>query len=708
MEAFATYLLKSALWLTGFALVYLLFLRNERFFMLKRVYLLSGLIVSVVFPLIAVRYQVDIPAPQIDLTPVAGPPLSTPDQQSAPDKSTDFLLILMVLYISGVLFLAYRILRHAGSIVKIIKKENVTNEKNIRLIRSLHFPVSFSFFNYVFINPVIEAGEVKEIMNHEIVHVNQKHWFDLILAELLRIIQWINPFMWMYTEFIKVNHEYLADEAALRRTESPANYRAALINQLMASPVFNLTNSFNYSLSKKRFEMMKKIVTSPYRKMKVLLVLPVCAIIIWAFAVPEYNYITKAVNNDIEITTPELIKGIVKGLVINEENKPLAGANIVITGSYTGVTTDNNGKFTITDVPENSFLVVSFTGYKTQFIKADPDREMSIKLLKDPDYKEPVRIRSASTGDPRQNPLIVIDGVVSEKSMVEIDPQTIESVTVLKDPQSIEKYGEKGKNGVILVTTKKKSAETQADKGPEPFVVVEEMPMYPGGDGALLQFISDNAKYPEEAKAQNITGRVIVRFCVTTDGNVAQVSVLKGVHPDLDVEAIRVVRLLKGFEPGRQGGKAVPVWYMVPVSFGIDQSAAQAQTIVPAPSSTTELPPAASIPPQKSASGTEAYMMADERPQYPGGEAELLSFIAANTVYPAEAKSAGIQGRVVVRFIVTSEGNVTDIEVLKGVHPLLDAEAVRVIGSSTRWKPGILGGKPVNVFYMVPVTFTLK
>ncbi|NMD01674.1 MAG: TonB family protein, partial [Bacteroidales bacterium] len=343
MESFATYLLKSALWLTGFALVYLLFLRNERFFMLKRVYLISGLVVSIVFPLIAVRYQVDIPAPQIDLTPVAGPAISTPDQQSTPDKSTDFLLILMVLYISGVLFLAYRILRHAGSIVKIIRKENVTNDKYIKLIRSRHFPVSFSFFNYVFINPVIEAGEVKEIMNHEIVHVKQKHWFDLVLAEFLRIIQWINPFMWMYTEFIKVNHEYLADEAALQRTESPANYRAALINQMMASPVFSLTNSFNYSLSKKRFEMMKKIVTSPYRKMKVILILPVCAVIIYAFAVPEYNYVTNTVNKSSEIIVPDVVKGIVKGLVINEENKPLAGANIVITGSYTGVTTDNSG-----------------------------------------------------------------------------------------------------------------------------------------------------------------------------------------------------------------------------------------------------------------------------------------------------------------------------------------------------------------------------
>ena len=100
--------------------------------------------------------------------------------------------------------------------------------------------------------------------------------------------------------------------------------------------------------------------------------------------------------------------------------------------------------------------------------------------------------------------------------------------------------------------------------------------------------------------------------------------------------------------------------------------------------------------------------MAEEMPQYPGGDVELLNFIASNTGYPQEAKSAGIQGRVIVRFIVTSEGNVRDIEVLKGVDPLLDAEAKRVVSQLIGWKPGILGGKPVNVFYMVPITFTLK
>jgi TonB family protein len=111
--------------------------------------------------------------------------------------------------------------------------------------------------------------------------------------------------------------------------------------------------------------------------------------------------------------------------------------------------------------------------------------------------------------------------------------------------------------------------EESTGKSDEPFVVVEEMPMFPGGDGALLQYISENTKYPENAKTQNIQGKVIIRFCVTPDGGVSLASVLKGVSPELDAEAMRVVNTLPSFRPGTQGGKAVPVWYMVPIEFSL-------------------------------------------------------------------------------------------------------------------------------------------
>jgi protein TonB len=101
----------------------------------------------------------------------------------------------------------------------------------------------------------------------------------------------------------------------------------------------------------------------------------------------------------------------------------------------------------------------------------------------------------------------------------------------------------------------------------EPFYVVEEMPMFPGGDEAIQKYIGDNVVYPEVAKENNIQGRVIVKFCVTPKGGVDQVSILKGVDPELDAEVVRVVKTLPKFKPGKQGGKPVPVWYTIPINF---------------------------------------------------------------------------------------------------------------------------------------------
>ena len=94
--------------------------------------------------------------------------------------------------------------------------------------------------------------------------------------------------------------------------------------------------------------------------------------------------------------------------------------------------------------------------------------------------------------------------------------------------------------------------------------------MFPGGDAALLKYIAENTIYPESSKEQNIQGRVIIRFCVTAKGSINQISVLKGVSPDLDAEAMRVVQTLPKFKPGRQSGKDVPVWYMVPITFTLN------------------------------------------------------------------------------------------------------------------------------------------
>jgi protein TonB len=96
---------------------------------------------------------------------------------------------------------------------------------------------------------------------------------------------------------------------------------------------------------------------------------------------------------------------------------------------------------------------------------------------------------------------------------------------------------------------------------------VEEMPMFPGGNQALLKYLSENVVYPEVSRQNNIQGKVIVKFCVTRTGGIDSVSILKGADPELDAEAIRVVKTFPPFIPGKQNGKPVPVWFIAPINF---------------------------------------------------------------------------------------------------------------------------------------------
>jgi len=102
---------------------------------------------------------------------------------------------------------------------------------------------------------------------------------------------------------------------------------------------------------------------------------------------------------------------------------------------------------------------------------------------------------------------------------------------------------------------------------PISFAVVEEKPTFPGGDAELMGFIAKNTKYPEIAKENGIQGRVFIQFVIATDGSVTKVTLARGVDPYLDAEAIRVVKLLPKWTPGKQRGKAVPVTFVVPINF---------------------------------------------------------------------------------------------------------------------------------------------
>lgn len=214
------------------------------------------------------------------------------------------------------------------------------------------------------------------------------------------------------------------------------------------------------------------------------------------------------------------------------------------------------------------------------------------------------------------------------------------------------------------------------------FTVVEKMPSFPGGDEELLKYIATNIKYPKESQDNGEQGRVICSFIVGRDGSVNNPEVLRGVTPLLNEEAVRVINTMPRWNPGMQRGKAVAVKYTVPVTFRLKSPVEETKE--------------------------ETLTVVDVMPQYPGGDRELLKFIAQSIKYPADAQKAGVQGRVICSFVVDKKGNIVEPKIVRGIDPALNAEALRVIGMMPRWTPGRQDGKAVRVLYTVPITFRLQ
>ncbi len=245
------------------------------------------------------------------------------------------------------------------------------------------------------------------------------------------------------------------------------------------------------------------------------------------------------------------------------------------------------------------------------------------------------------------------------------------------------------------------------------FEVVEVMPEFPnGGMPGLMKYLGKNVKYPIEAHANNIEGRVVVHFIVNKDGSISNVGLTRSVDPLLDKEAIRVISSMPKWKPGMQRGKAVRVKYTVPVMFRLQgpKNAEPYQAVVGTAKdgNLEEVVAVAKATTPISRTEGKVYEKVENMPEFPGGVQGLMQYISSNLKYPAAAQKAGVQGKVIVSMIVDKEGNITDPKIIKGITPLLDAEAIRIISDMPQWKPGTDKGEKVNVQYTIPLVFKLQ
>lgn len=264
-------------------------------------------------------------------------------------------------------------------------------------------------------------------------------------------------------------------------------------------------------------------------------------------------------------------------------------------------------------------------------------------------------------------------------------------------------------NSNMKIIMNRKWQNPPADDPDNPvFEVVEVMPEFPdGGMPGLMNFLSNNIKYPVNAPKRGVQGRVSVQFIVNADGSISDVGIIRAVDPDLDGEAVRVISTMPKWKPGTQRGKPVRVKYTVPVMFRLpDEDKKEEYKPVPKIEETVVV--GYGTRQESPVEEGQVFEVVEQMPSFPGGPEGLMRYISKNIKYPVGAQKAGTQGRVMIEVIIDTNGNVTNPKVSQGVDPLLDAEAIRVTSNMPKWQPGTQRGQAVNVKYTFPIIFRLQ
>lgn len=425
---FINFVFESGVSLIIFTLVYLLFLRKETFFVLNRIYLMAAVFFSIILPF--VHFQADSALPSVMLGEVTvtamryqnllqtvtvyGTKLS-----GAFEQAIRSIGLIRFIYLSGTAIFFLLFLFRLLQITSLILHNKSERKNGVRIVKIDRDSTPYSFFNFVFINRNFsDSPGIKEMLAHEKEHVRQGHSFDVMILELLTILQWFNPFLWLLKRSIRENHEFLADHGVLKPGVSSAAYRLLLLgSSFEQQPV--IANNFNYSLIKIRIKMMTQIKSSKTAALKLSLGIMATAALLMCFA----------------------------------------------------------------------------------FDKED---------------------------------------------------------NIIQDNKSVNKQTE-------AVSNPQKTKQTK-----EPvFVVVEQMPVFPGGEQALRELIGKEIVYPEDALRAGTQGKVFVTFVVNKEGKVINPKIARGVSPSLDKEALRVVGILPKWIRGKQRGKNVDVEYTVPINFAL-------------------------------------------------------------------------------------------------------------------------------------------
>ena len=529
MGTFLVYILKSSLCLALFYLFYRLLLSKETFHRFNRIALLGVMLISCLLPLVRVTVDratvVNTSVMLVEEDMLMYPwEMQTVVQEEAAFPWREWLVAV---YLLGIFFFLLRNLWSLVRMLYLIRHSRCRQMENgICLVIHQAGFAPFSWMKYIVISQTDLDENGTDILIHEEAHIRNRHSLDLLLVELCVWLQWFNPAAWLLKQELQNVHEYEADDVGAR--------------------LYSIANSFNHSSLKKRITMMIRKKSNPWARAKYLYVLPLAAVTVAAFARPEISEpldeISSVKVNDLSAITgknsPENLSVAatsaadvtLKMKVTDQSGSPIVGASVLIVNSTSGTLTDSEGNFTL-KVGDDQRISVSYIGMKSV--------ELSVKECLEKQIKE-VRLTSDADSGPQLT-------VVSQSS--ESASQKAPQHNTTSEPQNTE----------------------------EVFMVVGQMPEFPGGMSACLKFLADHVAYPKEAAEKKIQGRVIVQFVVMKDGSIANARVLRAVDPLLDAEALRVIGLMPKWKPGTQRGQAVNVKFTMPITFRLDKDSTDMQ-----------------------------------------------------------------------------------------------------------------------------------
>ncbi|MHC1704454.1 MAG: TonB family protein [Tenuifilaceae bacterium] len=702
MNNLLIYLLSAGLCLSLFVLAFQIFLKDNTRFNLCRFYLITSILLSFLIPSIPIDLGINsyfafeskkVVQPVVEKMSLNIDQVIVNQSHIVATKqlNIDPYRIIGITILSISILLLLRFIYRFGSIFLIqLSGRRLETDDGINLIFTDKTDNAFSFLGNVFINPLKFTDEEKRlIIDHEREHIRNFHSIDLILIELLIVVQWFNPFAYIARRKLIEIHEFIADNGVIQKGADPYSYQNLLLSVVTSSCLQSAGNQLSALITKKRIAMIGKSMNQSGKWVNFLILIPVAALLIIGVSAfsPKENKIeiSKSKNellpiNNKDTTLQDRIQGEFGKLQERSWNNIDVNKGGILSNFFADLTTKKSNAYSV--------ILKKDKHYKIYYYSTNPNDKLYAKV---------------ESVEKTKDLFFSYSGIITFTSK-------IDGVHQLK----IENLSSNKTNALIVLTLEETGETAKAEPSEqkvmpenEVFTVVEQMPSFGGGDANEFKaWVAANMKYPKVAAENGIQGKVFVQFVIEADGSLTNAKILRSVDPALDKEALRIVQSSPKWNHGMQRGKTVRVQFTFPIEFTLKNTKATSQDETPPMPKIDTLND--KIVKEQEITDEEVFLVVEKMPNFGGGDPnEFRAYVAANLQYPKIAIEKGIQGRVFVQYVVEADGSITNVKILRGVDPILDKEAIRVVESSPKWNPGMQRGKAVRVQFTFPITFVL-